>query len=328
MPEVDQLVLRHAPIVVGRTMPLLGDAYQNARTDTPLIAWHEKRPAETPGHSVLEYSIVWSNEDGGTNTPALMARWGRTTDVEWIYRVEVDADGRRVEGTGEYHGPAHVTLKFTGRYEGDHPLLQTCTNNNNMCDILTPIAPLRFLPDASRTRPTDRTREIVMDREPWTYRVMAHEMLREGRLESTPDPATPEVGDLRTYLFVELAKQTGAPTQGTGSRPGVTLGVRLKDDPSKLYRSDHQEPTWSVERDGPAATTVELPQGTTVDDIASIEAIRQPVGAGDNGAPSTVTNLHRGFFLDESYLPQESAITWTGSVTLTPETPTATIWSR
>jgi hypothetical protein len=102
----------------------------------------------------------------------------------------------------------------------------------------------------------------------------------------------------------------------------------LKANPSKLYRSDHQEPSWSVERDGPAATTVELPQGTTVDDIASIEAIRQPVGAGDNGAPSTVTNLYRGFFLDESYLPQESAISWTGSVTLTPETPTATIWGR
>jgi hypothetical protein len=217
-------------------------------------------------------------------------------------------------------------LKFTGRYDGDHPFLQTCTSNNNMCDVLTPLAPLSFLPDASPTRPTDRTREIVMDREPWTYRVMAHEMLREGRLESTPDPATPEVGDLRTYLFLELAKATGAPTQGTGSVPGVSLGVRLKDDPSKLYRSDHQEPSWSVERDGPAATTVELPQGTTVDDIASIEAIRQPVGAGDNGAPSTVTAIKRGFFLDDSYLPQESGISWSGSATLTPEAPTSILW--
>ncbi|MFD0854479.1 hypothetical protein ACFQ07_19745, partial [Actinomadura adrarensis] len=265
MPKADQVVLRHAPIVVGRTMPSLGDAYQNARTDTPLIAWHEKRPAATEGHTILEYSVVWSNEDGGTNTPALMARWGRTTDIEWIYRVEVDGNGDRVEGTGEYHGPNHVTTKFTGQYEGDHPLLQTCTNNNNMCHVLTP-SPLRFFLDASRDRPTDRTREVVMDREPWTYRVMAHEMLREGRLESAPDPSTPEVGDLRTYLFVELVKRTGDAT-GIGARPGVSLGVRLKDDPSTLYRSDHLEPSWSIERDGAAATTIELPQGTTVDDI-------------------------------------------------------------
>jgi hypothetical protein len=326
MPDADQLILRHAPIMVGRTLATLGDAYQNARTDTPLIAWHESRPAAIEKHTVLEYSVVWSNEDGGTNTPALMARWGRTTDIEWIYRVEVDENGDRVGGIAEYHGPNHVTTPFTGRYEGDHPLLQTCTNNNNMCDVLTPVAPLRFFPDASRTRPTDRTREIVMDREPWTYRVMAHEMLREGRLEQTPDASTPEVGDLRTYLFVELAKQTGSPTQGTGSRPGVSLGIRLKDDPSTLYRSDHLVPSWSIERDGAAATTVELPQGSTVEDIASIEAIRQPVGAGDNGAPSTVTAIHRGFFLDESYLPQESAVTWSGSVTLTPESPTAVLW--
>ncbi|GAA2458399.1 hypothetical protein GCM10010191_92910 [Actinomadura vinacea] len=326
MPTADQVALRHAPIVVGRTGWPFGDPYQNVRTDTPLVAWHESRPATTPGHRVLEYSMVWSNEDGGTDTPALMARWGRTTDVEWVYRVEVDAAGRRVDGSGVYQGPQHLTLKFTGRYEGDHPLLQTCTSNNNMCDVISPGAPLRFLPDASRTRPTDRAREVVMDREPWTYRVMAQELLREGRLEKTSDPATREVGDPRTYLFVELAKKTGGPTQGWGSAPGVSLGVRLKKDTSRLYRSDHGERTWSIERDGPAATTVELPEGTAVQDIASIEAIRQPVGLGDNGAPATVTTLHRGFLLGRSYLPQASAITWNGSVTLTPQSPTAPLW--
>ncbi len=165
-----------------------------------------------------------------------------------------------------------------------------------------------------------------MDREPWTYRVMAQEMLREGRVEKPSDPDTREVGDPRTYLFVELAKKTGGPSQGWGSAPGVTLGVRLKKDASRLYRSDHGEPSWSIERDGPATTTVELPAGTTADDIASIEAVRQPVGLGDNGAPATVTAIHRGFFLDRTYLPGPSSIRWNGSVTLTPRTPSATIW--
>lgn len=324
-PSDGQVALRHAPIVVGRTLPELGDAYQNARTDTPLLAWHEELPATTPGHRIFEYSVVWSNEDGGTNTPALMARWGRTTDIEWVYRVEVDAAGKRVAGTGVYQAPEHQTLAFTGRYEGDHPLLQTCTVNNNMCDKITPAAPLRFFLDSTGTRPQDRAREVVMDREPWTYPVMAQEMLRENKIENPSDPATPEVGDQRTYLYIEIKKQTGAPT-GTGSAPGVSVGVRLRRDPSKVYRSDHSIPSWSIARDVPAASTVELPAGTTAADIASIEAIRLPTGEGDNGAPATVTSINRGFFLGQSYLPQASAITWTGSVTLTPAAPVATVW--
>ncbi|URN00101.1 hypothetical protein LUW76_40545 [Actinomadura madurae] len=325
MPEADALALRHAPVIVGRTGWPFGDPYQNARTDTPLVAWHETRPAATPGHRVIEYSMVWSNEDGGTDTPALMARWGRTTDIEWVYRVEVDASGKRVDGTGVYQAPMHLTFTFTGRYEGDHPVLQTCTDNNNLCDVISPDPPLRFLLDASGTRPDGRAREVVMDREPWTYRIAAEEMLREGKIEEPSDPATREVGDLRTYLFAEFAKTTGAATL-PGSAPGVALGVRLRSDPSTLFRSDHDEPTWSVERDGAAATTVELPEGTTVSDIASIEAIRRPTGWGDNGAPATVTSINRGFFLDDSYLPRPSSIAWTGSVTLTPAEPSAVIW--
>jgi hypothetical protein len=151
-------------------------------------------------------------------------------------------------------------------------------------------------------------------------------MIREGKIESPSDPATPEVGDQRTYLFVEYVKKTGAPTGSSGSVPGVALGVRLKDDPSTLYRSDHDQPTWSIDRDGAVATTVELPAGTTVADIASIEALRRPIGDGDNGAPATVTSINRGFFLDGSYLPRPSSIGWKGSVTVTREKPSAVVW--
>ncbi|MCP2338801.1 hypothetical protein [Actinomadura rupiterrae] len=329
-PKDDQLVLRHAPVVVGRTLNATGgpggDPYQNAYTDAPLIAWHETRPAATPGHKILEYSVIWSNEDGGTDTPALMARWGRTTDIEWVYRVEVDAAGNRVADTAVYQAPEHQTLKFTGRYEGDHPVMQTCTLNNNMCDTVTPDAELRFLLDTTSTRPDDRAREYLMDQTPWTYRITAQEMDREGKIENPSSPDTPAVGDLRTYLYLEFSKTTGAPT-GTGSAPGVSIGVRLKKDPARLYRSDHSVPSWSISRDGSPATTIELPAGTTVADIASVEAVRQPTGAGDNGASATVTAIRRGFFLDRDYLPQSgSSITWTGSVTVSPSTPTAQIW--
>jgi hypothetical protein len=323
-PRADQVALRYAPVVVGRTLAALGDPYQNARTDTPLIGWHEELPAVAPGHRILEYSVVWSNEDGGTDTPALMARWGRSTDIEWVYRVEVDAKGERVPGSDVYQAANHQTLHFTGTYEGDHPLIQTCTSNNNMCDQVTKPAPLRFFLDTTQTRPADRAREVLMDRNAWTYPVMAQEMLRENKIENPSNPVTPLVGDQRTYLYIEIKKQTGAAT-ATGSVPGVSVGVRLKGDPKTLYRSDHAVPSWSIERDVPAATTVELPAGTTLNDIASVEAIRQPIGAGDNGASATVTAINRAFFLGTDYLPQASALTWKGEATLTADRPTAVL---
>jgi len=304
----------HTPIVIGRVLPANGGPFQNARTDTPLLAWHEDT-AIASGHHLLEYSLVWSNEDGGTNTPALMAQWGRTTDIEWIYRVEVDQAGRTVTGTAVYQAANHQTLPFRGRHEDQHPVLQTCTANNNMCDQAA--GPMRFFLDAEQTRPIDRAREVLMDTNPWTYPVMAQEMIREGKVEHPSNPATPAVGDQRTYLYVEVAKTTGRATHPSGLAPGLTVGVQLKGSPT-VYRSDHAIPLWSINRDGAVATTVELPAGTTPADITKILASRQTT-VSDNGSPVTVTAINRGFFLTSSYLPGASFLHWSGAIILTPQ---------
>jgi hypothetical protein len=61
-------------VLYGRNLADFGGPFDNAYSDAPLVAWHEATPAATPGHTMLQYSIIWSNEDGGTNTPQLMAR--------------------------------------------------------------------------------------------------------------------------------------------------------------------------------------------------------------------------------------------------------------
>jgi hypothetical protein len=318
-------VLRYAPVVYGRNIAALGTPYQNAVTDTPLIAWHETAPAPTAGHMVVTYSVVWSNEDGGTNTPALMARWGRTTDIEWIYSVELDEHGNRVAGSDTFQAANHETLHFTGHYEGDHALLETCTSNNNMCDVVDD--PMRFFLSTLRTRPADQAREYLMDTNPWTYRIMAKEMLREHKIEA-PSPTTaltPEVSDQRNYLYAVVKKTT----QGVNSGPswvGVALGVRLATGQT-VYLSNHVDPTWSLQRDDPAATTVELPAGTTVADIAEVSVHRVVVGT-DTGAPIHVTAIKRGFVLAADYLPQQSFLTWSGDVVLDAGTPSAVLWHR
>jgi hypothetical protein len=312
----------YAPVLYGRDVAGLGGVFQNNRTDTPLVAWHEVGPASPTGRRVLQYSVVWSNEDGGTATAPLMARWGRTTDIEWIYRVQIDRFGRRVPGTGVFQGPNHGTDAFHGRYDGTHPLLQTCTSNNNVCDRVDD--PMRFALSTRDVLPAGQPREHEMDVHPWTYQVMAREMVREHQVESPSSPATFAMGDQRTYLYVAVDHDT-APLSASAAF-GVVVEVRLQGDPT-TYTSDHDDASFAINRDDPAATTVELPAGTTPADVASISVRRVVVPpATDTGAVLTVTAVQRAFFLGSSYLPQPSFVRWQGDVVLTSGTPTAQIW--
>jgi hypothetical protein len=326
---------RYAPVLYGRDVPGLGGRFQNNRTDTPLIAWHQVLPAAKPGHSVIEYSVTWSNEDGGTPAPALMAQWGRTTDIEWIYRVEVDAKGRRVAGSGEFQSPNHGTQVFRGRYDGTHPLLQTCTSNNNVCDSKT----LRNLPNPQHPDPmrfalstravlgAAQPREHEMDIHPWTYQVMGREMVREHKVtDPAADPSIAALADQRTYLYLALDQ---APSDGS---VGLAVDVVLKSDPSTTYTSDHLGvgTLFTIHRSGPAATTVKLPRGTTAADIQSISVRRvTPLlpGGSDSGASVSVTAIDRAFFLRGSYLPRASFAQGRVTATLTKASPTAVIWT-
>jgi hypothetical protein len=324
------VALSHSPVLYGRNgagvTPDESGPYQNARTDSPLVAWHEDTAATTPGHRLLKYSIVWSNEDGGTSTPALMARWGRTTDIEWIYQVEVDALGHTVPGTAVFQSAGHGTTVFNGVYEGDRALLQTCTLNNNVCDRVDD--PMRFsLSTEASLDATTQAREQVMDANPWTYRIMAAEVRREGKVVAAPDPAqTLFIADPRDYLYLVVRKKTVAPPNTGVFWVGLAIGVRLKGD-ATLYRSDKGlHPDWSLERDDPAATTVQLPPGTRPFDIAEIEAIRVPFGP-DTGATIEVSAVNRTFFLSARDRPRRSILSGPTPATLTPSSPTATLYA-
>ncbi len=234
---------RFAPVLYGRNVAAAGGRFQNNRTDTPLVGWHEVLPASNPAHRILEYSVVWSNEDGGTPAPALMAQWGRTTDIEWIYRVEIDAHGHRVAGRGFFQSPNHGTEKFRGRYDGTHPLLQTCTSNNNVCDSKALKAqhqapdPMRFALSTRAGLPASQPREHVMDANPWTYQVMAREMVREGKVTDTA--ARPH--DLRARRPAHLP----LPRPGPGAR-GLRCGPRRGRRPERRRDDVHLGPSQPV----------------------------------------------------------------------------------
>ena len=120
--DPDHEAMAHAPFVYARPGTL------EAKSDLPLLTWYETEP--TARGRRLRYSIVFTNEDGGTPVDRLMATWGRTTDVEFVYSAAAGARrGTRV--LEELHqAKDHRILPFRGRREGLHLLLWVVTKNN------------------------------------------------------------------------------------------------------------------------------------------------------------------------------------------------------
>src|SRR5262249_39780381 len=129
-----------------------------------------------------------------------MARWGRMTDIEWVYEIQIDKSGSIV--SEKYQAANHQTFDFKGkRAFGTHPLIYTVTDNNNFSD--TGCSALRFGLEPHEMDLSKGSRETVMEKFPWTYRVMAEEMVREGRIRA--DSADPNiVEDPREYVYAEI----------------------------------------------------------------------------------------------------------------------------
>jgi hypothetical protein len=210
-------------------------------------------------------------------------------------------------------------------------VLQTCTTNNNVCDgpqlrqLDQRRDPMRFALSARNALAIGQPREHEMDTHPWTYQVMAREMVREKKVEKPSRPSTPLLGDQRTYLYVAVDRSTEP--DDLASQVGLAVDVTLQS--GRTFTSDHHVAAgaWSVDRDGAVATTVELPRGTGPGDISSISVRRVPIDDPDNDASITVTRLRRAFFLDHRYLPRTSFAHWTGSAMLFAPKPVLVIWT-
>ena len=101
----EHAMLAYAPVLHARPDTL------ERFTDLPLLMWCERETI--PGGYRLRYSVIFSNEDGGTSTRALMARWGRTTDVEYVYKAALNPDGSLQRAT--IQGRGHQEIEFDGR---------------------------------------------------------------------------------------------------------------------------------------------------------------------------------------------------------------------
>jgi len=178
----DSIVIAHTPALWLRSDTI------GVSTDLPLAMYAED--TRINGTGVLRYTVIFSNEDGGTATPALLARWGRTTDIEMAYEEEW-RDGKIV--SSRYQAPDHKVIEYAGARQGGHPSLVDATLNNVFLDRGRTAVRVTMVPTLVDL--DTATRESVMDKAPWIYRRMADELQEEGK--------SAVYGDVREYLYVD-----------------------------------------------------------------------------------------------------------------------------
>lgn len=287
-------VLAYTPVLFARTNTV------GKFTDVPMIIYVERLVEN--GEPLLSYTVIFSNEDGGTSTRALMARWGRTTDVEYVYKAFLNPDGTLKRATMQ--GRGHQEVEFNGQREGAHPLMIPVTDNNMVSGEAT--SEIRYQIAPVEIDLTHHSRELIVDQNPLAYRVMSQELLREGKLREFGVVDGNKISDPRNYLYIEAKIEN--------RQSGVAAMVRLKGEnqwrTSNLGREDY-----AMERNGWVRTTIELPPGTPADQVDEIGFLCVVVRTKD-GIPTAgacrVDELSKAFKLDSNYVPRPSIVSRSG----------------
>ncbi len=294
----DYSAIKLAPIVYAR--PDTVGKY----TDVPVFMWYEIEP--TARGTRYRYSVIFTNEDGGTPADRLMATWGRTTDIEYLYSVELDRKGDILED--DIQGPEHEILPFKGRREGEHPLLWVSTDNNMVLPEGT--TRVRYAPAPVLFPLRDVSREAVMDVHPWLYAVMANELRREGKIVADAPPGQGAIPDPRRFVFIEGC--------GELAEKAIAFAVRVG---TQWISSDRDISDYRIVRDGCFRAAIPLPATATVKDVRALRAQVFAREGKTNTAPARVTRINTVFMLDERFVPGTHILRWEGTAHLRPGGP-------
>ena len=309
----EQLALALAPFVYARPNTV------GRFTDVPVFMWYEREPTERG--ALYRYSVIFTNEDGGTPTDRLMATWGRTTDIEYIYSIEVDRAGGIV--AEDYQGPDHEVLAFRGKREGRHPLLWVATNNNMVRDAGD--VAVRYAPAPQAADLAGVSREVLMDANPWLYAVMAKELRREGKIADDAPPGQDKIPDPRRFVYVEACGEVGTAALAfavgiADPRPGRSL--RLEPDrarsASTWIPSDRGMRQYRIVRDGCFRAAIPVAAGTRTSDLRAlrVSAYERPPAEGKPPVPpkpARLTHINKLFMLDDQFVPGPPLLKWQGT---------------
>jgi hypothetical protein len=276
-------------------------------SDVPVFMWYEIVPV--PEGRQFRYSTIFTNEDGGTATDRLMATWGRTTDIEFVYGVTMN--GNKVVAE-EFQGPNHVVTPFRGKREGSHPLQWVSTDNNMVSE--TGVTEIRYAPAPQRFDLTDKSREVVMDTHPWTYSLAAKEMVREKKFVEDAAAGSGRIPDARRFVFVEAC------TDLQNAAVGFSVHAPDASGTPRWFDVDRGLPLFRIVRTGCFRGGVPLPAGAGRPDAIRFKAYSLPpranVPAPTGPATVVLTRVNGVFTIGENYEPRAIPLGWTGTVPL------------
>jgi CheY-like chemotaxis protein len=256
-------------------------------TDIPLLTYVEKLTENN--QQILQFTVIFSNEDGGTSTRSLMARWGRTTDIEYVYRAYLKPDGSLDKAIIQSRG--HKDIEFKGPFFGTHPMLMPVTDNNMVAGE-GPSA-VRYQPAPVFADLTKASRESVMDLNPITWLVMTSELVREDKLREYGEDRGESISDPRNYLYIEAHVAPGK----------AAVAFVVLHNSGKYYYSHKGRARDAIDRDGWVRSTIELPPGTTQADLKSINPLCVYLPKSPSDTSCGPTQINALFFLKQDKLP-------------------------
>jgi hypothetical protein len=273
-------------------------------SDVPVFMWYEREP--TPRGLRYRYSAIFTNEDGGTPADRLMATWGRTTDIEYVYSVEVDGKGTIL--ADDIQGPDHAILAFNGAREGRHPLLWVSTDNNMV--LPTGSTSMRYAPAPVAFPLEGVSREAVMDANAWLYAVAAEELEREGKIVADAPPGKGAIPDPRNFVYIEACGVVGT--------AALAFEIGVGD---AWLPSDRSVPEYRITRDGCFRAAAPVAPGTASRDLRGLRVLAHARPARDGEAspapqPVRLDHINTVFMLDKEHRPGQSLLRWTGPATV------------
>jgi len=279
-------------------------------SDVPLVMYVERGVnGESGSRYQLQYTVIFTNEDGGTPTDRLMATWGRTTDIEFVYGVTDPAAGEAPRE--EIQAAGHKWIPFQGPREGAHPVLWVATENNMVADR-GPEDAIRFAPAPQLVSLAGTSRERVMDDNPWMYAVTSAEMIREHRVDPQAAAGSGKIVDPRRYVTVEACGQVKDATLA------LDIGVRPAGGDVTWLPTD-TDPRFRIARGGCFRGGAPVPAGLTAADVAGlrIRAYARPARQGEPVAPAPSVVLEavtKVFMLNGNFVPEVLPLSWKGSL--------------
>jgi hypothetical protein len=281
-------------------------------SDAPLVMYAEQNVAgESGSHYQVQYTVIFTNEDGGTPTDRLMATWGRTTDIEFIYGL-TDATAS-APGHEEIQAAGHKWIAFQGPRVGTHPMVWVATDNNMVADH-GPDDMVRYAPAPQLVSLAHTSRESVMDANPWMYAVSSAEMVREHKIDPLATPGSGHIIDPRRYVTLEACGQVKDATLA------FDIGVKPRGG-EVVWRPTDTDPRFRIARGGCFRGGAPVPAGVTTAEIVGlrIRAYPRAVREGETAPPTgsvVLESVNKIFMLDTTFVPSVAPITWTGSLTV------------